>query len=64
MTILFQPNTMEKNCGHMPPHSIKGYVGCLESQNSKAVLRSLNTLAKVVSEKAKLGAGPFIPNDH
>lgn len=55
---------MEKNCGHVPPHSIKGYVGGLESQNSKAVLRSLNTFVKVVSEKANLEAGPFIPNDH
>lgn len=54
---------MEKTVATCPSHQkrlCRGYI-CLYSQNSKAVLRSLNTLAKVVAEKAKLRIGTFIP---
>lgn len=54
---------MEKTVATCPSHQkrlCRGYI-CLYSQNSKAVLRSLNTLAKVVAEKTKLRIGTFIP---
>ena len=46
------PLTAERLC--------RGYI-CLDSQNNKAVLRSFNTLAKLVADKAKLRIGTFIP---
>ena len=54
---------MEKTVATCPSQQkrlCRGYI-CLDSQNSKAVLRSFNTLVKLVAEKAKLRIGTFIP---